>query len=305
MRDLSARFAAVAVVALLSVITGTRAAAARDRLAVIIVAEGDLDLGDSLTEVAISSLAERGEHELVGARELRGRLVEVPSAPTLEACVVQPTCLARLAAAADARRALMGVVRRDGAGFAMQLALVNTATGVQDREWSQVVSDDVGSLVSAVGTGVRALFAAREPAQPDPASTPPRLPSAVDPGMRSAAVQLDSKPSDTRDGGARRGRSRAAYVGGGALALAVIAFSAAAVSGNAAEAPLLETPGLKCRAIWSARTLRVRGERSSRRGWRSVGRRGRFVPHRGGAPTGTTTRSITLTRSSDTWSRLT
>ena len=239
MHALSARFAAVAVVALLSVITGTRAVSARDRLAVIVVADGDPDLGDSLTEAAIASLAEQGEHELVGARELRGRLAGIPSAPALEVCVFQPTCLARLATAADARHALTGSVRRDGAGFAMQLALVNTATGEQGGEWSRVVSNDVGSLVSAIGIGVRALFAAKAPAQLGAASPPPRLPSAIDPTPSSAVVQLDNKSSDTRDGGARRSHSRASYFGGGALALAVIAFSAAAVTGNAAEAPLL------------------------------------------------------------------
>jgi len=239
MRELSVRFTAVAVVGLLSVIMGTRTAAARERLAVIVVAGGDPDLGDNLTEAAISSLAERGEHELVGARELRSRLVEVPSAPPLEDCVVQPTCVARLAAAVDARRALTGVVRQEGAGYAMQLALVNTATGVQEGEWSEVVSSDVGALVSAIATGVRALFAAKVAAPDGPAAPSPRVPSAVDPITRAAPVHLDGRPRDTRDRGARRGRSRAAYVGGGALALAVIAFSAAAVTGNAAEAPLL------------------------------------------------------------------
>jgi hypothetical protein len=241
-RNLKARAflgTAAPLLALLCVMAASRAAAARDRLAVIVVAEGDPDLGDNLTEAAISSLAERGGHELVGARELRGRLIEIPAAPALETCVFQPTCLARLAAAVDAGRAVTGAVRADEAGLTMRLALVNTATGVRDAEWSRTVSNDVGALVSAVGIGVRALFAEKGAAQPDPPPPSPRLPSAVDPTPTSAAVQLDGKPSNAPVAGARRSHSRAAYFGSGALALAVIAFSAAAVTGSAAEAPLL------------------------------------------------------------------
>jgi hypothetical protein len=242
MRVVSARFGAVAIGVLLAVTAATRVAAARERLAVVVVAEGDADLGDNLTEAAISSLAERGQHELVGARELRGRLAGVASAsapaPELEVCVVQPTCLARLAAAVDARRVLVGAVRRAGAGFAMRLSVVDTVTDTRDAEWSQEVRDDVASLVAAVGTGVRALFAAKLPAPP--AAPRADLPNAVVPAPSSAALHLEGKPGDVHEsGGARRDNSRSGYLGAAALALAVIAFSGAAVTGHTAEGPLL------------------------------------------------------------------
>ena len=143
------------VLAILCVMAGSRAASARDRLAVVIVADGDEELADSLTEVAISSLAERGDHELVGARELRVKLSELRSAPKLDTCVVQPACLARLGRAVGARRAVIGAVRKNGTDSTLELALVDTDSGVKDANWSRVVREDVGSLVSAVATGVK------------------------------------------------------------------------------------------------------------------------------------------------------
>lgn len=226
------------VLALLCVMAGSRAASARDRLAVVVVADGDEELGDSLTEVAISSLAERGDHELVGARELRVRLAELPAAPKLEACVVQPACLEGLGSAVGARRAVIGAVRRNGADFAVELALVDTDSGVKDANWSRVVREDVGSLVSAVATGVRDLFGAKVSA-PNAAVSPATLAlDATSPVAGPTALRLDAQPGKADDGD-KRGAARAGYLGATALALAAVAFSAAAVTGNAAEAPPL------------------------------------------------------------------
>src|SRR5690349_5992950 len=52
-------------------------AAARERLAVLIAAERDPGLADNLTEVAIAAAAETPGSELVGRRELRGRVAEL------------------------------------------------------------------------------------------------------------------------------------------------------------------------------------------------------------------------------------
>jgi len=241
MRNLTVRafFAKGApVLALLCVMAGSRAASARDRLAVVVVADGDEELGDSLTEVAISSLAERGDHELVGARELRVRLVELPAAPKLEVCVVQPACLEGLGSAVGARRAVLGAVRRNGTDFAIELALVDTDSGVKNANWSRVVQEDVGSLVSAVATGVKDLFGAKVSA-PNAAASPANLAlNATSPAAGPGALQLDAQPGKV-DGGNKRGAARLGYLGATALALGVVAFSAAAVAGNAAGAPLV------------------------------------------------------------------
>jgi len=240
MRAVNVRLAGSAALGLLFVMTaGSRAASARERLAVAIVAAGDAELGDNLTEAGISSLAERGDHELVGTRELRRRLADEPSAPALEACVVQPACLARVANAVGARRVVVGEVRKDDAGFVLQLALADTDTGAREAEWSQKVAGDAESLVAAVATGVRALFAPK-PASPSAGAVQlAPAPPAPDAGGASA-LQLEAAASGTGDGG-RHGNALAGYFGAGALGLAVIAFSAAAVAGNNAEEPLVGT----------------------------------------------------------------
>jgi hypothetical protein len=232
------RLGHLAAVVLLFEATGSEAAA-RDRLAVVIVADADPNLGENLTEAALSSVAEREDHVLIGARELRGRLVEVPSAPELGSCVWRPDCLSRLCAVVGARRALIGSVRRVEDGILIQLALADAHSGKAEAEWSRVVADDVPSLVSSVGTGVRSLFAATAPAQE--ALGPPPSPSleALAPAVVPPALQLERKADGTLEAGHRRANARIAYAGAGALALAVIAFSGAAVTGNAAEAPLL------------------------------------------------------------------
>jgi hypothetical protein len=225
------------VLAFLLVMAGSRAASARDRLAVVVVAEGDEELGDSLTEVAISSLAERRDHELVGARELRVRLLELPAAPKLEACIVQPACLASLASAVGARRAVIGAVRRNGREFALELALVDTDSGAKDANWSRVVQEDVGSLVSAVAAGVGDLFGAKVSAPNAAVATPTPALDATPPAASPAGLRLDAQPANAHDD--KRGATRDGYLGATALALAVVAFSAAAVTGSAAEASLL------------------------------------------------------------------
>ena len=226
------------VLAFVCVMAGSRAASARDRLAVVIVADGDEELADSLTEVAISSLAERGDHELVGARELRVRLSELPAAPKLDTCVVQPECLAGLGRAVGARRAVIGAVRKNGTDFAIELALVDTDSSVKNANWSRVVQEDVGSLVSAVATGAKELFGAKVSA-PNAAAAPANLAlEATSPAAGPAALRLDAQPGKV-DEGNKRGAARLGYLGATALALGVVAFSAAAVAGNAAGAPLL------------------------------------------------------------------
>jgi len=248
MRAVNIRRAWSAALGLLFVMTaGSRAASARERLAVAIVAVGDAELGDNLTEAAISTLAELGDDELVGTRELRRRLADDPSAPDLETCVVDPACVARIAAAVGARRAVVGEVHRQDGGYLIQLALASSGTGAREAEWSRVVPDDVGSLVGAVATGVRDLFAAKA-ASPNGAAVPPTpAPVARPAGDGAPALHLEAAVPANRDG-SRHGNARAGYLGVTALGLAVVAFSAAAVAGNTAEAPLLGTTRVEMQA---------------------------------------------------------
>ena len=265
------------VLALLCVMAGSRAASARDRLAVVVVADGDEELGDSLTEVAISSLAERGDHELVGARELRVRLAELPAAPKLEACIVQPACLARLAQRRGraARRDRRGSQERDGFR-----ARARARRHRQRREGRQLVAGGSGGCgVARFGgrDGVGDLFGAKVSA-PNAAVSPATLAlDATSPAAGPAALRLDAQPGNADDGD-KRGAARAGYLGATALALAVVAFSAAAVTGNAAEAPLLGGTRAEMQEDLEApRRIRDGGERPAHRGWRAFDGRGRSL----------------------------
>ena len=84
------------------VLAAARPASARERLAVLVVAEQEPALADDLTEVVIADLAEHGDRELVGMRELRSRLGDVLPAAGLGACVEDSGCLVRLGGAAAA-----------------------------------------------------------------------------------------------------------------------------------------------------------------------------------------------------------
>jgi len=149
MRAVNIRRAWSAALGLLFVMTaGSRAASARERLAVAIVAVGDAELGDNLTKAAISTLAERGDDELVGTRELRRRLADDPSAPDLETCVVDPACVARIAAAVGARRAVVGEVHRQDGGYLIQLALASSGTGAPENSAARAAPNSASGLVA-------------------------------------------------------------------------------------------------------------------------------------------------------------
>ena len=125
--------------------------------------------------------------------------------------------------------------------------------------------DDVGSLVSA-GDGVRALFAAKEPAQRLHVSSA-AFAQRDQSGTKSAAVQLDT--SRARPGrGRRRGYSRAGYVGGGARRWRCCLLGGG-VSGKAAEAPSLGNTRAEMQSDLERRERYVSAATSSRRGWRS------------------------------------
>jgi len=224
---------------LLAMVTAPRTAAARDRLAVVVVAEGEPELGDNLTEVALSSLARRGDHELVGGRELRARRVDIPVGPKLEACIAQPACLEHLGAASGAVRFVIGNIRRDDAGFTVEVALVETATGVKIAESTRIVPMNVPSLIAAVETDVSALFTAREPATSGSVPIPILRPFAPTPQSSQPRVLLDVGADGARAGRRHQTGARAGYAGAAAAGLAVVAFAAAAITGSVAEAPLV------------------------------------------------------------------
>src|SRR3954464_15019254 len=103
------RTAAAALLALASLAAAAGPARAAERLAVVIIVEGEAATSDSLTEIAIAHLAE-SRSALVGLRELRGRLPAPADGRTFEACLAGGGCLAELGSAAGAQRALIGTL---------------------------------------------------------------------------------------------------------------------------------------------------------------------------------------------------
>jgi hypothetical protein len=219
--------AAVALGALLAIAAASRPALARARLAVLILVDSDPALADNLTEVAISALAERRDRELVGTRELRRRLSSLLPVGEQAACLARPACLAEVGAAAGAEQAVIGSVRRQPDGFQLDLALTDTRTAVRAARVSRAVPPELPALIAAVREGAAALFE-RAPAGAVATELPPPAPT-------PAAVDLTRRDERAPSPAPRRA-SIAAYLGVGAVALAAVAYSAAAVRGGIATA---------------------------------------------------------------------
>jgi hypothetical protein len=209
------------------VLAAARAAASNDRLAVLVVVEGDPALSDNLTEVAISRLAQRRDSLLVGLREVRDSLGDILVEPGIGACVEQPACLARLGAATRAESALIGDVRRESAQFVVRLFLVNTQTAAREAEFTTTVPDDMKQLIASIRTGVVSLF---EPKTAPPvASAPPQPPPPL-PGLRENATPPPPVllPGEAKPAARNRWLTLVGYGAGG---MAVVALSAAVVTG--------------------------------------------------------------------------
>jgi hypothetical protein len=194
---------------------------ARTRLVVLVVAQ-DGALADSLSEVAISHLAQRDEWELVGWHELRGPLAAILPAAGPGACIAEPACRAAVAATAQGERAILGNVQQRNGCFVIDLALVDLRTGATEARGSETVPAEQARLISALREGIDRLFA--------PKTAPPLLaaaavlPAATSPSRLSLQRDEDL-PSNHRE-------SLLPYVGFGATAGAVVALSAAAVTGS-------------------------------------------------------------------------
>lgn len=203
-----------------------RPAAASTRLAVFIIAE-DAPLSNNLTEVAISRLAEKPGYELIGLRELEDRLNELSTVKNdgLRACLALAPCLSEVGAMAGVESAVVGDVRREDDHYRLVLALVDSKTGTPEARLSREVPLDLDQLISAVQTGVYELV----PNSPPPApvvsvETPP-------PTRRETRVVEDVPEREKEEGEG----SILPYIAYGSAALAVVAFSAAAVTGTLAR----------------------------------------------------------------------
>jgi hypothetical protein len=211
-------------------------AQARERLAVLIAVDGDPGLADNLTEVVISRLAQARDRELVGLRELRGRLAGILNGDSLDACLARPTCLAGVGTAAGAGRAVVGSLRRGEHAFAVRLAMLDFRTGAARAEVIRTLPAEMSPLIfgmrQAVDDLVRAdLVAASEQRIDRPAPYIARIPLPNSEARRSSADLI-------REGDPRPVMRSPAFtaVTYGLAAVAIVTFSAAAVTGTLATA---------------------------------------------------------------------
>jgi hypothetical protein len=136
------------------------AAHAGERLGVLIlpVQQGDTALADSVTEVAISRLAETTDHELVGVRELRRRLSVAGGAELPLDCAIQTACLARVGVILGVRRLVSGSVRPDKTGFTLSVAMHDITSGKVERSFFRSVEGGPEALARAVQQAIDDLF---------------------------------------------------------------------------------------------------------------------------------------------------
>lgn len=225
-RDLRLRASTWLGVAL-ALLTSAGAARAGERLAVIFVVEGQPDVADSLTEIAIARLAEQ-RGDLVGTRELRGRLPAAPGGEPTEACLARGECLSALRETSGAQRAVIGRVTRapqaaDGWLLDLGLADLGAPEGKAAVTWrpTRALPVETEQLYAGVRAAIDDLI-------------PPQLPPVVVAAPAPAAVVTTPRPVDApavKDEPVRVGRVVALSLAG----LAAASIATAIVMGNEAS----------------------------------------------------------------------
>jgi hypothetical protein len=238
------RFTAAAAAGLALAVTAVPAAA-RERLAVFVLAEADPELSDNLTEVTIAKLAEARDYELVGRRELDVKLGEIPLVREegLSACLAKAPCLAGVGARAGARRAVIGNVERREDVYVVRLSLVDTTSGHVSKSAHAEAPAELSRLIATLQSSAVDLMvepSARPPA-PESGEAPAVVPAApaLAPVHEAAGRSQPPRPSPPPAQGDRvsSGTPPATYAGFGAAGLAIVAFSTAAITGSIANGP--------------------------------------------------------------------
>jgi len=130
----------VASCVVLAALAGPAAARpSRPKMAALILKTGDVDeeLADNLTEVLISRLARRGDHEISGKEELKSKLgVDDRAAAD---CMSNPGCLGRVGTELGVTRMVVGTLGKRGDDYVYNLNLIDIETGkVENRVFELV-----------------------------------------------------------------------------------------------------------------------------------------------------------------------
>ena len=131
--------------------TPARARTTRPKLAALILKTGTVDeeLADNLTEVLISRLARRGNHEIAGKEELKSKLgVDDRAAAD---CMSNPGCLGRVGTELGVTRMVVGTLGKRGDDYVYNLNLIDIESGkVENRVFEMVAGGKVQPLIAAV-----------------------------------------------------------------------------------------------------------------------------------------------------------
>jgi hypothetical protein len=148
------------VLAVTVAVGGTAAARpAKPKLAALILKTGnvDEDLADNLTEVLISRLARRGDHEIAGKEELKTKL-GIDERAAAE-CMNSPSCLGRVGTELGCTRMVVGTLGKRGDDYLYNLNLVDISTGrVDNRVFELVAGGKIDPLIAAVQSTADKLF---------------------------------------------------------------------------------------------------------------------------------------------------
>lgn len=135
------------------------AAQAKPKMAALILQAGGVDeeLADNLTEVLISHLARRGDHEIAGKEEFKTKLgVDDKRAA---ACMENLGCLGRAGTELGVTRVVVGTLGRRDADYLYNLNLIDIGTGrVENRVFELVAGGKVDRLIAAVKLTADKLF---------------------------------------------------------------------------------------------------------------------------------------------------
>jgi hypothetical protein len=142
------------------VLCGVAQAAPKPKLAALILRSGGVEeeLADNLTEVLISRLAKRGDHEIAGKEEFKTKLgVDDKAAGE---CIDNPGCLGRAGTELGVTRVVVGTLGRRGPDYLYNLNLIDITTGRTENRVFELVAGGgkVDTLIAAVQATADKLF---------------------------------------------------------------------------------------------------------------------------------------------------
>jgi hypothetical protein len=141
----------VATCLVASLVCAPAGARSRPKMAALILKTGSVDeeLADNLTEVLISRLARRGDHDIAGKEELKTKLgVDDRAAAD---CMSNPGCLGRVGTELGVTEMVVGTLGKRGDDYVYNLNLIDIESGkVENRVFELVAGGKVQPLIAAV-----------------------------------------------------------------------------------------------------------------------------------------------------------